>query len=198
MENGKNVEIGLRIHNARKAKKLSMKELGKKVKLHESTISRYEKGEIMSLDIEKMKDFAKALDTTPAYLMGWEDESYKDFGKAIHNIRIKKSISIMEMADELHISVETLKEYEDGKRHIPADVLNKIASYLEVDVNEITGIHIKSEDDRLERIMFSKNKHTIEGFKRWNDVVGVIDFTDEELDKLMEYAKFLLSQRKEN
>ena len=78
MGNEKNVKIGLRIHNARKAKKLSMKELGKMVNLHESTISRYEKGEIMSLDIEKMKDFAKALDTTPAYLMGWEDEERKE------------------------------------------------------------------------------------------------------------------------
>ena len=78
MENEQNKKIGLRIHQLRKNNKMSMKRLGELVNLHESTISRYEKGEIMSLDIEKMNEFAKALDTTPSYLMGWEDEEIKE------------------------------------------------------------------------------------------------------------------------
>ena len=69
-----NKEFGNRMYNARKAKGLTMKELGKIVGLHESTINRYERGEIKSLDIEKAKEFAKALDISEAYLMGWQDE----------------------------------------------------------------------------------------------------------------------------
>lgn len=73
MESKNNIEIGKRIYNSRKALKMSMKALGEKVNLHESTISRYEKGEIQSLDIEKLKEFANALEVPPSFLIGWED-----------------------------------------------------------------------------------------------------------------------------
>ena len=66
-----NKEIGLKLFNARKNKRMSRAALGKMVNLHESTIKRYEDGEIKTLDIEKMKEFAKALDISPEYLMGW-------------------------------------------------------------------------------------------------------------------------------
>lgn len=66
-----NKEIGLKLFNARKNKRMSRAALGKIVNLHESTIKRYEDGEIKTLDIEKMKEFAKALDISPEYLMGW-------------------------------------------------------------------------------------------------------------------------------
>lgn len=70
-----NVEVGDRIKFARKRKRMSMKELGEKVSLHESTISRYEKGEIMALDVGKLKEFAKALDVPQSYLMGLDEKS---------------------------------------------------------------------------------------------------------------------------
>lgn len=73
-DNNINKEIGLKIHNARKNKKMTMKELGKKVGLHESTVSRYEKGDIQSLDIETIKKFAKVLGVDASYLSGWDRE----------------------------------------------------------------------------------------------------------------------------
>ena len=39
-----NVDVGLKIFNARKKLKMSRSELGKKINLHESTIKRYEDG----------------------------------------------------------------------------------------------------------------------------------------------------------
>lgn len=68
-----NFEVGFRIRTARKKLKMSMKELGKALNLHESTISRYEKGEIQNLTIEKLKEFAKVLNVSVLYLMGWDD-----------------------------------------------------------------------------------------------------------------------------
>lgn len=67
-----NIQVGERIRKCRKAKKISMKELGKRVDLHESTISRYEKGEIQTLDIDKLKEFAYVLNVPTSYLLGWE------------------------------------------------------------------------------------------------------------------------------
>lgn len=73
MEKTFNQRVGLIIFNARKKKKLSRAALGEIVNLHESTIKRYEDGQIKTLDIEKMKEFAKALDIPPEELMGWND-----------------------------------------------------------------------------------------------------------------------------
>lgn len=66
-------EFGKKISNARKNLDMTMKELGELVDLHESTVQRYESGEIKKLDIEKAKEFAKALKISPIYLLGWEE-----------------------------------------------------------------------------------------------------------------------------
>ena len=71
--NYSNKEVGKKIFNARKELGLSRKELGLKVNLHESTVKRYEDGDIKTLDIEKMKDFARALDLDLSYLINLEE-----------------------------------------------------------------------------------------------------------------------------
>ena len=70
-----NKEFGKRISDARKNLGLTMKELGKLVDLHESTIQRYESGDIKKLEIEKAKEFAKALKVSPIHLLGWEQNN---------------------------------------------------------------------------------------------------------------------------
>ena len=194
MGNDNNIKIGQRIHNSRKQKKLSMKELGKMVGLHESTISRYEKGEIMSLDIEKMKDFAKALDTTPAYLMGWDQEMNDDFGTELKELRSKKNVTIMEMAEEIHIDVNTLVQYENGTRKVPLEVLKKIAKYFNVDVNNL--IHVEFNEE-THSTLISTDEKRVERYNRFVSEINVKDFTDEEFEQLLSYAKFIVSQRKD-
>ena len=70
-----NKQFGRRISDARKNLDLTMKELGKLVDLHESTVQRYENGDIKKLEIEKAKEFAKALKVSPIYLLGWEEST---------------------------------------------------------------------------------------------------------------------------
>ncbi|WP_434132695.1 helix-turn-helix domain-containing protein [Sporomusa sphaeroides] len=70
-----NKAIGLKIFNARKELKMSRAELGKLVNLHESTVKRYEDGEIKSVDIDKLKEFAKALNISPVDLLGWTERN---------------------------------------------------------------------------------------------------------------------------
>ncbi len=73
--NAFNKAIGIKIRKARKNIGLSMAELGKLVNLHESTVQRYEDGEIKSLDVEKLTEFANALRVSSAYLMGWDKDN---------------------------------------------------------------------------------------------------------------------------
>lgn len=64
--------IGQRIQQKRKEMRMSADELAKKLGKDRSTIYRYEKGDIEKFPLDILEPIAKALNTTPAYLMGWE------------------------------------------------------------------------------------------------------------------------------
>ena len=63
-----------RIKNLRESLGLSQDELAKKLGYtSRSTINKIESGKI-DISRSKIEAFAKALNTTPSYLMGWDDE----------------------------------------------------------------------------------------------------------------------------
>lgn len=68
------MNIGQRIKERRKELKMSAEELAKKLGKDRSTIYRYEKGDIENLPLDILAPIADALDTFPAYLMGWMEE----------------------------------------------------------------------------------------------------------------------------
>nr|DAM28515.1 MAG TPA: Repressor protein CI [Caudoviricetes sp.] len=59
----------------RKQLKLSADVVAERLGVSRSTIFRYEKGEIEKLPTNILDDIAKILQTTPAYLMGWESDN---------------------------------------------------------------------------------------------------------------------------
>lgn len=71
-ENEYNAKIGMRIKEARKAQKITLKELGNSVGISESTTKRYEDGQIKGVDVNIIKKFAAALNVSPAWLMGYD------------------------------------------------------------------------------------------------------------------------------
>ena len=65
---------GERIKARREALGLSVGELAERLNKNLATIYRYESGEIEDMPITVLEPLAKALNTTPAYIMGWEEE----------------------------------------------------------------------------------------------------------------------------
>ena len=65
---------GARIKIRRKELGMSAESLAAECGLSPATIYRYEKGDIENMGIDKLKPIAAALKTTPAYLMGWDDD----------------------------------------------------------------------------------------------------------------------------
>lgn len=63
--------IGSRIKKLRKEKDLTLEDIGKRANLSRATIQRYESGVITNIPSDKIEIIAKALDVSPAYLMGW-------------------------------------------------------------------------------------------------------------------------------
>ena len=64
--------IGQRIKQKRIEMKLSADELAKRLGKNRATVYRYENGDIENLPIDILEPIAQALNTTPAYLMGWQ------------------------------------------------------------------------------------------------------------------------------
>lgn len=69
--------IGNRIKTLRLALKYTLEELGVAVGVSKATIQRYETGIISNIPSDKIELLAKALQTSPAYLMGWEEDPQK-------------------------------------------------------------------------------------------------------------------------
>ena len=63
---------GERIKRLRKEHGLSADELGEMIGKDRSTIYRYERGDIESATIDVIPRLAKALQTTPQHIMGWD------------------------------------------------------------------------------------------------------------------------------
>ena len=69
--------IGQRIKTMRKQQGLSIDELARRLNKNRTTIYRYENGDIENLPLGILDSLANALNTTPAYLMGWETSGQK-------------------------------------------------------------------------------------------------------------------------
>ena len=68
------MNIGERIKQRRIACNMSVDDLALAVNKNRATIYRYEKGDIENLPTTVIEPLADALETTPAYLMGWTDD----------------------------------------------------------------------------------------------------------------------------
>lgn len=191
--------IGHKIKELRKQLNMSVDELATKLGKNRATIYRYEKGDIENLPLDVLEPLANALNTTPGYLMGWEDNDEKEttgsiMGNLLRSFRIKNNISLQEISEELGISVKKLNKYESGEEQIPLNILNMIASYLKISLSDIIGVRVRENENQS--VFFTMNEKNAEHFKNWYKAFKNAGFTDEEHEKLIEYGKFLISQRK--
>ena len=67
--------IANRIKSLRQEKNLTLEQVADIVGVGKSTVRKWETGMIVNMKRDKIASLAKALGTTPAYLMGWPDET---------------------------------------------------------------------------------------------------------------------------
>lgn len=68
------MEMGEKIFTLRKQLGLTLEDVGNVVGVGKSTVRKWESGEIANMRRDKIALLAAALHTTPAYLMGWEED----------------------------------------------------------------------------------------------------------------------------
>lgn len=109
------IEIGKRIYDRRMELGLTLQEVADRVGVQNSTIYRYEKGEIKRIKLPVVEAIASALQISPGYLIGREDKkNILDEGWAKRKIPPKisdKSVKIVTQIDSsLYNNICTLAE----------------------------------------------------------------------------------------
>jgi len=118
------IEIGKRLHDKRKDKGLTMKELGILVGLSESNVQRYESGKIKNVSLITLKAFAVALNVEVEYLMGYSEPAVAS--------NDKKDIKGFTVALIDRLLSEGIIEDKDN---IPQEVIAAIVASLKLDLN---------------------------------------------------------------
>lgn len=195
--------IGQKIKDLRKRSNMTVDELAYKLGKNRATIYRYERGDIENLPLDVLEPLANALNTTPGYLMGWEEEKNNEskphgvninlidtIGNTIKKLRLERKLTLEEFSNETGIPLEELKKYEDGKSQVPKSVIETLANFLNVTIDELTSANITVNGTHMTYV--SNSKTHVRHLKLWYEAVGDIVLKDEELYKIIEYAKFLL------
>jgi transcriptional regulator with XRE-family HTH domain len=99
MSNG---DVSNKIKELRKAKNMTLEEVGKKVGVGKSTVRKWETGMIVNMKRDKIAALAKALDTTPAYLLGWEEEQKKNDIQADIILKMRTDTTFMSVVESLY------------------------------------------------------------------------------------------------
>lgn len=77
------MNMGEKIYYLRTKNSMTLEELGNKVGVGKSTVRKWENGMIANMKRDKILKVAEALNTTPAYLMGWDEAKEEPNKKGI-------------------------------------------------------------------------------------------------------------------
>lgn len=95
---------------------LSYQDMSDKTGLSKSTLQRYITGDIGNLGLDKVELLAKALDVTPAYLMGWEEDTTEPEEETPDKVKVLAR----EAGDLSDVQIDLLRsmiqQFKEGKR----------------------------------------------------------------------------------
>ena len=77
----KEIELANKLRAKRLENNLSLQEVADKLGVSKVTVSRYETLDITNIPSDKIEGMAKLYNTTPAYLMGWEEKPNEETTK---------------------------------------------------------------------------------------------------------------------
>ena len=101
------MNMGEKIKYHRELLHMTLEELGNKVGVGKSTVRKWENGMIANMRRDKIDKIAKALEISPAYLMGWVDNPAPDYPETTEGRLEQISNAESEFAQSLS---EVLKE----------------------------------------------------------------------------------------
>lgn len=137
-----------RIHERRIEKGITLAQVAEKLGVTEATAQRYECGSIKSIPYECMCAYGELLNCSPAYLMGWEENSSVN----VNNIKPieKKHFPLLEetVRGELKYANEAKESYVMAGTDIQADFCLKASgdSMVNARIHDGDIVFIKKQD----------------------------------------------------
>lgn len=133
------MRIGERIKQRRLELGYTADTLAKMLNKNRATIYRYENGDIENMPIDVLEPLAKALNTTPAYLMGWSSEqstkknpnAQTSTNMSVNNSRDERDIQkrLQSILDDLDSSAAL--SFYNGDQEMDEDTKNLLRISLE-------------------------------------------------------------------
>ena len=185
-----------RISKAIRDKGISFAELEHITGVSKSALQRYAAGETKKIPIDVIENVAASTGVSTRYLMGWEDADEQltgnsAFWEVFYSECQKQGTSPNAVCKAIGLSNAAATGWKNGT--LPkADVLVKVADYLNVSVDYLLG-----------RTMFHDLKQTVDEMKKKNapdsEIKSVISdkvnqLSDSQLDRLQGYLDALLSE----
>ena len=114
---------GQRMKARRKAIGISAEKLAEMLNISPATIYRYENGDIEKVPGDRLGPIANALQTTPAYLMGWEFEDKHAFPANIMPMPEMRKVPLIGAiaCGKPILAEEHIEEYVEIPKHVAAD-----------------------------------------------------------------------------
>ena len=95
-------DMAHKIKELRKSKNMTLEEVAVIVGVGKSTVRKWETGMIANMKRDKIAALARALGTTPAYLMGWEEEQKKNDIQADIILKMRTDETFMSVVENLY------------------------------------------------------------------------------------------------
>lgn len=171
----------------------TQEEIADMLEIRRQTYNSYEQGNIMP-KTENIIKIAKVLRTTPNYLLGWEEEQEEVnnnsiVGSVIRRLREEKRLTLTEVAEEFNIPLKTLKEYENGTKEIPKNIIESFARYFDVEIDNIIALEIGVNKKHA---FVTTSEELSRRYKKWQAEIGYnTHFTDAEISEIIKFAKYI-------
>ena len=123
------MRIGERIKQRRLELGYTADALAKLLNKNRATIYRYENGDIENMPIDVLEPLAKALNTTPAYLMGWQEPHQQNKSTQTEGYYVDPETA--EFAEYLRTRPEARLLFS-ASRGISKEDMEKAVEYIEL------------------------------------------------------------------
>lgn len=135
-------DMAKKIRDLRIAQNLTLEQVANQVGVGKSTVRKWETGMIANMRRDKIASLAKALHTTPAYLMGWEDDPIQEkvsaneivmsIGEKIKKLRLQNGLSQADLGKIVDVTDKAVSTWENDIKIPRMETIEKIARYFGV------------------------------------------------------------------
>ena len=106
-------EMSQKIRELRMARKMTLEQVADIVGVGKSTVRKWETGMIANMKRDKIALLAKALGTTPAYLMGWNEEEAPE-------------PKVVALSEYEQLMIDLLRRVPEDKQKMVIDVIQTV------------------------------------------------------------------------